>query len=214
MPAALLPPGTRINTNGAGDSFTAGLLISTMLRHTGISTPATKEPPSSPSRSKPMPVENEVTPTQSSSSKKVTPYTLYMKEKYVTLKGQYKDDKKKIFTICHSMWENESYEIKSMYDRMAREENEEAGVGGIDVADAEAFDPSEAMSVTSATARDYIVSSTSSGDLTNKSLSLEAAVQFAGLVAARHVNVGTRDLEYLDINTLLGETMIFSDNRQ
>ena len=35
MPAALLPEGTRLNTNGAGDAYTSGLLVASMLRHTG-----------------------------------------------------------------------------------------------------------------------------------------------------------------------------------
>lgn len=35
MPAALLQEGTRLNTNGAGDAYTSGLLVASMLRHTG-----------------------------------------------------------------------------------------------------------------------------------------------------------------------------------
>ena len=45
--------------------------------------------------------------------------------------------------------------------------------------------------------------------MTNESLTLESAVQFAGLVAAHHVNIETRDLEHLDIGQLLERAMIF-----
>merc|ERR1711865_160223 len=53
----------------------------------------------------------------SRNGKKATAYTLYMKENYVTLKQQCKDDKKAIFTRCHEMWERESTEVKNMHER-------------------------------------------------------------------------------------------------
>ena len=44
--AAELPEDTEINSNGAGDSFTSGLLVAAMLRHTGLFIPVEEEGPS------------------------------------------------------------------------------------------------------------------------------------------------------------------------
>merc|ERR1712071_126089 len=57
---------------------------------------------------------------------KLTPYTLYMQEHYVSLKAQCNDDKKAMFTKCHDMWENESEEMKMMYERRCNEEIEDS----------------------------------------------------------------------------------------
>jgi hypothetical protein len=68
-----------------------------------------------------------IIPRNTPTTKKQTPYTIHMRENYVTLKWQCKDDKKAIFTKCYEMWENESQDVKSMYERMAKEENGESG---------------------------------------------------------------------------------------
>lgn len=114
MQAFELPPGTRINTNGAGDSFTSGLLVAAMLRHTGMSVPvrnvddksdetmmseASLDTPSYP----PDPPARH---SAVGSKKTLTPYTLYMRENYVSLKRQCKDDKKvRLFSmlLCQNM---------------------------------------------------------------------------------------------------------------
>ena len=44
--------GTEINSNGAGDSFTSGLLVAAMLRHTGLFIPVEDETPSEPIENK------------------------------------------------------------------------------------------------------------------------------------------------------------------
>ena len=119
-----LPPGTVINSNGAGDSFTSGLLVASMLRHTGMTVPIRNEDGMDellPAKSRSPPQKAR---SPNNTKKKLTPYTLYMRENYVSLKKQCHDDKKAIFTKCHEMWENENDEVKSMYERKALEENE------------------------------------------------------------------------------------------
>jgi len=203
MPAALLPEGTRLNTNGAGDAYTSGLLVASMLRHTGnvLSKPSVAEEPSlkkedaSPSKAK------------GSGGKKMTPYTLYMRENYVTLKQQCMDDKKAMFARCHEMWENESDEVKGMYERMVNEEYGDVNETG-----------SEALSDTSLEGLDvsaFTSSTRASSDVQfnvdhseNASLNLESAIQFAGLVAAFHVDTTTRDLNSLDLSSLLEAAIV------
>jgi sugar/nucleoside kinase (ribokinase family) len=57
--AAWLPHDTVINSNGAGDSFTCGLLVAAMLRHTGIDTTILENP--SPVQS---PLQKEIPPVE------------------------------------------------------------------------------------------------------------------------------------------------------
>ena len=52
----------------------------------------------------------------------MTPYRLYMKEHYVSLKAQCDDDKRAIFAKCHEMWEDEPEHVKEQYARMVEEE--------------------------------------------------------------------------------------------
>jgi hypothetical protein len=47
--------------------------------------------------------------------------------------------------------------------------------------------------------------------MTNRALNLESAVQFASLVAAHHIDVGTRDLTHLDVARLLERSLIFPE---
>ena len=44
--------------------------------------------------------------------------------------------------------------------------------------------------------------------LVNRSMNLEQAAQFACLVAARHVDMSTRDLAHLDITALIEESIV------
>lgn len=210
MPAALLEKGTRLNTNGAGDSYISGLLIASMLRHTGSITSNLSK---ASALNEDLQKKEEHPPAVKSSfrgvsrnGKKATAYTLYMKENYVTLKQQCKDDKKAIFTRCHEMWERESAEVKSMYERMAKEEYDEV--------DSETS-MSLCMSDTSLEAMDMSKTFSGYDDVkfqtkheANSSLNLESAIQFAGLVAAHHVDMNTRDLDTLDIIGLLDRSIV------
>lgn len=202
-----LPPGTVINSNGAGDSFTSGLLVSSMLRHTGMTVPIRNEDGKDeelPTKA-PSPPPKPITPPN---RKKLTPYTVYMRENYVTLKQQCNDDKKAIFSKCHEMWENESDEVKFMYERKALEENE---------ADAEnemSMKVMDAMETLDSTQQLHSPSHDMDENprnlyMTNRSLNLESAVLFASLVAAYHIDMSTRDRKHIDMLQLLERSMVF-----
>eukprot|EP00977_Amphora_coffeiformis_P013936 scaffold3806_cov169-Amphora_coffeaeformis.AAC.12 len=198
MDAPEIPPGTLINSNGAGDSFTAGFLVSAMLRHTGMSIPMPKTP------EKPAPKSEVTGNTPSATSprkdkKKLTPYTLYMRENYIQLKKQLNDDKKAIFTKCHEMWENETEEVKKLYERRAKEENEE---------DQKDESPGALMRAPSTDEVGEESPDPRKIFMTNRSLNLESAVKFAGLVAAYHIDVSTRDRPHLNINELLEKATV------
>ena len=117
----------------------------------------------------------------------VTPYQLYMKENYVSLKNQCNDDKRAIFTKCHDMWEKEGESVKVLYDRKASHENESLMQRTIQPQD----DHQQYMA--------------------NRALTLESAVQFASLVAAHHVDTSIRNLSHIDVTRLLERSMIFPD---
>jgi len=120
-----LPEGTTINTNGAGDSFTAGLLVAAMLRHTGqvVNISEKEMIVEEVESTEAGPEVDEVTDT--TAHRQLTPYNLFMKEHYVSLRAECKDDKKAIFTKCHILWENESEEVKAMYERRCNEQLED-----------------------------------------------------------------------------------------
>ena len=217
IPAAELPPGTVINSNGAGDSFTSGLLVAAMLRHTGMA--VSTQAPGSNGRSSSVhsndshssihtPSKN-TTASSNNNKKTLTPYNLYMRENYVSLKQQCKDDKKAIFTRCHEMWENESADVKTLYARKAAEENENGGRQNDDhrlISSRESEDSEANRSVQSGGGSSAYGSSPSKQRnlyMTNRSLNLESAVQFASLVAAQHIDMNTRELPHIDINQLL-----------
>ena len=194
--AAELPPDTVINSNGAGDAFTSGLLVAAMLRHTGISmqygsSPVVEE----------KDIDVDLDTEISSSARKVTPYSLYMKENYVALKAQCSDDKKSIFAKCNEMWEKESEEEKQMYERKAKEEmakmEEEAA--------AQAFKEEYLSDLDSFPASPEISRKL---NLVNQPMNLETAAQFASLVAARHVDTSTRDCSHLNINTIKEQSSV------
>lgn len=197
-PAISLAKGTIINSNGAGDAFTAGFLLATMLRHTGLTVPENKEVGNSaPS---PPPVSLTKTPTK----KQLTPYALYMQENYLTLKAQLHGDKKAIFSRCHELWENESPEVKMLYERRASEENSDAA--GND----EVVSPSSSQNLNDSIETAGLVSPRNLY-MTNRSLNLESAANLAALIAARHIDVSTRDDMHLDLNALLEQCMVYPD---
>ena len=218
--AAALPPNTAINTNGAGDSFTSGLLVASLLRHTGMKMPTPKSEPPTPTHASEQLMDfHDVAsqkPPPRASAKKLTPYQLYMRENYVSLKKQCKDDKKAIFTKCHDMWENESEEVKAMYERQASEDyaaaESEASLRLVD--DVNTLD---ALTPKHATHDESFGSDDDDDDdeiernlyMTNRALNLESAVLFATLVAANHIDVSTRDLKHIDVIRLLEQSMIF-----
>jgi myo-inositol-1-phosphate synthase/sugar/nucleoside kinase (ribokinase family) len=209
-----LPPGTIINGNGAGDAFTSGLLVASMLRHTGMTVPTKgsdeehKVPPIISDDS-----ANSRSPASNKKKKNLTPYTLYMRENYVTLKKKCNDDKKAIFSMCHEMWENESNDVKTLYERKANEENEEGRqnetaltvITGI-TDDMELLDSTPKIDTS-------VDSMDDAGPrnlyMTNRSLNLESAVQFASLVAAYHIDVSTRDRAHIDLSRLLDKAIVF-----
>ena len=203
----------------------AGLVVAAMLRHTGTISPAEQRSPSrdfSENGLKPSTAMVEKDSMSAShhrgspSNKKLTPYTLYMRENYVSLKRQCKDDKRAIFTRCHEMWENENEHVKRMYERMAVEENEEevgsntSTSNGWNDIDSSIVDHQSNISNDSINRLDIISAEGSSTNLRNTSLSLEAAVQFASEIAALHIDLNSRELDYIDANHLLQRSMLFS----
>ncbi len=167
-----------------------------MLRHGGKHVKSSRE---SNSRISQFSAIKDSSQARRSPTQKMTPYTLYIREKYVVLKTQYKNDKKAIFAKCHEMWEKESADVKSMYERMAQDDTEEVGsnISGA------SWSMSEYSDTKSGTSQEYADPPLQPLGPVNHSLSLESAIQFAGLVAAHHVDVGTRDLKFLDTGKLL-----------
>jgi myo-inositol-1-phosphate synthase len=210
-----LPPETVLNGNGAGDAFTAGFLIAAMLRHTGMTvssfTPTAHDAPSSArSPSKPAEPRRPVSSAlQNSPKKRLTPYTLYMRENYVTLKAQLHDDKKAIFSKCHEMWEMESDDVKALYERRAVEANEEESPNEMSIKvmdDMESLDSTRKMDPSQHTQ----MISPRNVYMTNRSLSLESSVQFASLVAAYHIDTSTRNRTHIDLGQLVDRAMVVS----
>lgn len=192
--ATQLPPDTEINSNGAGDSFTAGLLVAAMLRNTGICMQY-----ASPTKdNNNMDDYDEVESASGGSpTKKATPYSLYMRENYVALKAQCSDDKKAIFEKCNEMWEEESDETKQMYERKAQEEIDSTQVvGNTQTLDVQSPPPVQSPKVS----RNL--------KLANQPMNIETAAQFACLVAARHVDTSTRDCSHLNINTIREQSSV------
>jgi hypothetical protein len=185
-----------------------------MLRHTGVTLPGEKSVGrDSDTGSKTLMLAGKDANghrAPSTSTKKITPYTLYMRENYVSLKSQLKDDKRAIFTRCHEMWENESDGVKVMYERRARDENDELGSNASSISFSE-VDSSIDQNKSSNDTFGLEVSGSQNKNVTNESLSLEAAVQFAGEIAAYHIDTSTRNNDYVDINSLLKKAISFSN---
>lgn len=181
----------------------SGLLVAAMLRHTGMDLPPTPTRKEEVGRA----TEEPITPPRTTSpGKKVTPYSLYMREHYVSLKQQYLDDKKAIFERCHQMWEHETPDVKYMFERMAREENEEPSSN----ANANALDMMSDAGVLQSQMSDSHDDTVARHYSTDESLSLESAVTFAGLVASHHVDMSTRNLAQLDVHKLIEKAAVFS----
>jgi sugar/nucleoside kinase (ribokinase family) len=172
--ASELPSDAIINSNGAGDSFTAGFLVGAMLRNPYASSP--KAVSSVAHRS--------LSPLHKKQPQKMTAYTLYMSERYVSLKTQCDEDKKEIFRRCHEQWQNETDEVRRNYeDKIAKLTSENA---------------------------DFITYSTDDNNNSfhqQQTLTLQQAADFASLVAAHHVNVATRNVKYLDVQLLLEKVL-------
>jgi len=235
--AAQLPPGTPINSNGAGDAFTCGLLVAAMLRHTGLCMQVVLDESTKNSSHLVFDEEEEdealdlsvelllknnpvLSSKPDSKNKQMTPYSLYMKEKYVALKadaagggGGGGDGKKDIFLKCHDMWENETVEIKQMYERKCKEELETTTT----TTDAtKQGDTDTLLQTTNSTTTASNLEGTKSEEdmlsrnpsMVNRSMALETAAQFASLVAARHIDMSTRDFLHLDIDKLLEQSIV------
>lgn len=176
-----------------------------MLRHTGQKTKSALR-----SHSAKSPNTRESS-QKHSSTKKVTPYTLYMKEKYVALKNQYSNDKKKIFAKCHELWEKESPNVKKEYERRVNDNEEVASnVSGASWSASDFSDPTIPLSTPGSRAKEF-GDPIQAFDTASQTLSLESAIQFASMIAANHVNADTRDLKQLDCESLLKNTVIFQE---
>lgn len=170
--ASELPKDAVINSNGAGDSFTAGFLVAAMLRNPYASSPKAMS----------SVVHRSLSPLHKKQPQRMTAYTLYMSEMYMSLKTQCDDDKKEIFRRCHEQWQNETDEVRRNYEDKA------------------AKLPSENADVIK-----YSTDDNNSGY--QQTLTLQQAADFASLVAAHHVNVATRNVKYLDLQLLLEQVL-------
>ena len=200
------PPNTRLNTNGAGDSYTAGLLVAALLRHTGMKI---SDSGKDVVETEPRKVE---APVQRKEKKKMSPYTLYMRENYVTLKQQCNDDKRQIFQLCNDLWENETADVKAFYERKAAEENGEEEGNDMSMRvmdDMSALDSNASFSQSERPnpEKEQLLTSL----LKNRAMNLESAVQFASYVAAYHIDVSTRDRSHVDISHILKKCLIYDE---
>ena len=106
------------------------------------------------------------------------------------------------------MWENESDEVKSMYERKAVEENE------ADVDNEMSNRVMDEMEALDSTQQLHSPSQDFDGNprnlyMTNRSLNLESAVLFSSLVAAYHIDMSTRNRKHIDMLQLLERAMVF-----
>lgn len=187
--------------NGAGDAYTSALLVAAMLRNTGkdVARKVIKRVDQDHHPRRDTTDKKDSNNGCKVPTKKMTPYALYMKENYMKLKEECEGDKKAIFTMCHELWENETEECKEMYARLIKEEYD---------------DQVEASTtILSDTSMEALESNYSGVEFlndkaANASLNLESAVQLAGLISARHVDINTRDLNHLDLSELLRQSII------
>jgi myo-inositol-1-phosphate synthase len=208
-----LPAGTVINVNGAGDSFTAGFLVGAMLRHTGMTVTASSASTAAPTTTAESATRNEekaevrdrVSARAKKEKKKLTPYTLYMRENYVSLKKRCNDDKKAVFSMCHEMWENETDDVKALYERKAMEENDHDSDNEMSM---KVINDIEAMDTAHQHHEQAEDSLPRNIYMTNRSLNLESAVQFASIIAAYHIDAETRDRNHIDVNLMLEKAML------
>lgn len=107
------------------------------------------------------------------------------------------------------MWENESDEVKRMYERRATEENDAGAENEMSMCvmdDMEALDSTKELHSPS---HDEINENPRNLYMTNRSLNLESAVLFASLIAAYHIDMSTRDRKHIDMLQLLERSMVF-----
>ncbi len=194
--------GTEINSNGAGDAFTSGLLVAAMLRNTGICMQYGSPTKTDQKNLLEDDMDSSAAEAVNSPSKKVTGYSLYIRENYVTLKAQCSGDKKDIFEKCNEMWEEESYETKQMYERKASEERSTLQNENSKTIDTTVGSPSIVASPLQSPKMSRNL------NLINQPMNLETAAQFASLVAAKHVDTATRDADYLNINTIREQSSV------
>jgi hypothetical protein len=116
-----------------------------------------------------------------------------MQENYLTLKTQLHGDKKAIFSKCHELWENESPAVKAMYERRASEESNTAN---------------QSEEVNASLDSNQMMTDSN----TDRTLSLESAATLATLIAARHIDVSTRDDMHLDLSTLLEHCLLLPND--
>lgn len=203
------PKGTIINSNGAGDAFTSGFLVAAMLRHTGMTLPVKEDGERSVNNSIDSPPVTS--PTQPKPVKKLSPYALYMQEHYVSLKAQLKGDKRAIFSRCHEMWESERADVKALYERRAQEENDDLEESGENSMLSMMSDMDHMDSGSKITTSYHIdaLGTPRNTYMTNRSLNLDSAVHFATLIAARHIDVSTREQQHIDVSHLIERAVAF-----
>jgi len=128
-------------------------------------------------------------------SQNMTAYTLYMREHYNTFKTHSsQEDPKVLFDKCNDLWEKESKETKELYEVKCKSEIEK--------------------SISECVSRDLEESSASMDsnvETGGESLSFESAARLASLIAARHIDVSTRDDVRLELHSLLEGAMIHPD---
>lgn len=190
--AMQLPKGTIINANGAGDSFTSGFLTATMLRQSGISSELDQSPSNDDEDL------SNLAPKFIPEDRRITAYTLYMREHYLSLKAQCDDDKKAMFEKCNKMWENEPEETKELYETKCKEEIEMSISENVSDLD-----------LNKSTSNMGMISTSKEG---GEAMKLESAAQFASLVAAHHIDMSTRENLSLDLGMLLERAMINPDD--
>ena len=210
-----LPKNTLINTNGAGDAFTSGLLVAAMLRHTGMTLPFDEQTMTSSSPRKVADVATgSSTPTtrKPRAEKKLTPYSLFMRENYMTLKKECNDDKKAIFSMCHEMWENLPDDEKILYERKSAEENDDSATTMSRTNDVSLTVLIDTDNLDSTGVRDVPTPRDTDTPrnmyMTNRSLNLESAVTFSSLVAAYHIDLSTRERTHIDVSQLIEHAMV------
>lgn len=160
--AAELPPNAKINTNGAGDAFTSGLLVAAMLRHTGLCIPV-KTANNIPASPHPKKLE-----------------TSEMQDTFNQIEEKQNDDGQDEIASDYTPSEKGPTEDETA---LATTDSDKWGEG---VGETLSRNP-------------YLV---------NRSMNLEQAAQFACLVAARHVDMSTRDSSHLDITALIEESIV------
>ena len=107
------------------------------------------------------------------------------------------------------MWENENDDVKAMYERMAKEENERENGSETSMRVMDDIETLDSNRQQQQPPGEHTVPKKRNKYMTNRALNLESAVQFASLVAAHHIDMSTRDLSHVDVSRLLERAMSF-----